>query len=85
MLNREARKELEQYKLELKRKELERKQLISSKMDWAALQEFIKKCNDNPGLHIKCTLADGTVIDLCTEKEQRKVNPLFTSAAYDED
>ena len=84
MFSKDAKKELEAYKLELKKKELERAQLIKSKMDWAALEEFVQKCNANPGLHIKCTLSDGTVIDMCTEKEHRKTNPLFTDAVYAE-
>ena len=84
MFSKEAKKELEAYKVELKMKELERAQLKKAKMDWAALEEFVQKCNNNPGLHIKCTLGDGTVIDICTVKEQRKTNPLFTDAVYEE-
>lgn len=84
MFSKEAKRELEQYKLELKKKELERAQLIKSKMDFAALEEFVQRCNSNPGLHIKCTLSDGTVIDMCTVREQRKTNPLFTDAVYED-
>lgn len=83
-MNKEARKELEAFKLELKKKELERKQLIKSKMDFGVLEEFIIKCNTNPGLHVKFTLADGTVIDMFAEKEVTKRNPLFSEAVYEE-
>ena len=82
MFSKEAKRELEQYKLELKKKELERRQLIKSKMDFGALEEFIIKCNTNPGLHVKFTLADGTVIDMFSEKELIKRNPLFTEQVY---
>lgn len=84
MLSKEARKELEAYKLELKKKEDEYKHLISHNMDFAFLQEFINKCNDNPGLSVKITLKDGTVIDMVAQKEQKREFPLFTAAAYEE-
>lgn len=84
MLSKEARKEWQDFKLALKKKEAEQKMLINSKMDWAALQELIAKCNDNPGLHVKVTLKDGTTIDLVAEREQKRMNPLFTNAAYEE-
>lgn len=83
-LTKEARKEFEQYKLELKKKEQERRRLINRNIDWAAFQEFIARCNDNPGLQITVTFKDGTKVDLCAPKEQKKVNPLFTDAAYTE-
>lgn len=83
--SKEAKRELESYRLELKKKELERKQLIRSKMDWAGLEEFINKVNSNPSLHVKATLADGTVLDLWTEKKMDYRNPLFTEAAFVED
>ena len=84
MFSKEAKRELEQYKLELKKKELERAQLIKSKMDFGALEEFIMKCNTNPGLHVKFTLADGTVIDMFSEKDIIKRNPLFTEQVFQE-
>lgn len=86
MFSKEARKELAQYRVELKKKELERKQLIKSKMDFGVLEEFIMKCNSNPGLHVKFTLADGTIVDMFSEKDlAAKRNPLFTDAVYDEE
>ena len=50
------------------------------------ISAFINKCNDNPGLHIKVTLKDGTVIDMTAEKDQKNngINPLFTEAVYRE-
>lgn len=85
-LSKEAKKEFDLYKFELKKKEEELKRLIKHDMDWAALQEFINKCNNNPGLHIKVTLKDGTVIDMTAEKDQKNngINPLFTEAVYKE-
>ena len=58
--------------------------VIDRHFDIAYLEEVIQQCNNNPGLHIKVTLNDGTILDLVTSKEQKKVNPLFTEAAYEE-
>lgn len=86
MLSKEAKKELEAYKLELKKKELERKTLLEQTSDWGALEEFIQKCNTNPNLHIKITLTNGTIINMVTTvPSNQKLNPLFTDEVYDED
>ena len=48
----------------------------------AFLEEVIQEANQNPGLIVKVTLPDGTVIDIKTVKDSKVVNPLFTEAAY---
>ena len=58
--------------------------VIDRHFDIAYLEEVIQQCNNNPGLHIKVTLNDGTTYDLVTTREQKKVNPLFTGAAFEE-
>lgn len=82
--DREINKEIKEYKKQLIQEKLKRETLLSKQSDWAMLEEFIQRCNNNPGLHIKVTLNDGTVLDLVTTKEQKKVNPLFTDQAFQE-
>lgn len=85
IFDKEINKEIKEYKKQLIKEKLARETLLSKKADWAALEEFIQSCNDNPGLHIKVTTNDGTVLELHTTKEQpKKTNPLFTDAAYQE-
>lgn len=84
LFDKEINKEIKDYKKQLIQEKLKRETLLSKRSDWGLLEEFIQQCNDNPGLHIKVTLNDGTILDLVTTKEQKKVNPLFTEAAYEE-
>ena len=80
--NKEIRKELADFKKELKKRELAMKSQLSCKTDMAFLEEVIQEANQNPGLIVKVTLPDGTVIDIKTVKDSKTVNPLFTEAAY---
>lgn len=82
--DKEINKEIKEYKKQLIQEKLRRETLLSKHSDWAMLEEFIQQCNNNPGLHIKATLNDGTILDFVTIKEQKKVNPLFTEAAFEE-
>lgn len=84
LFDKEINKEIKEYKKQLIKEKLKRETLLSKHSDWALLEEFIQQCNDNPGLHVKVTLNDGTTLDLVTTKEQKKVNPLFTEAAFEE-
>ena len=78
LFDKELNREIKEYKKQLIQEKLKRETLLSKHSDWA------QQCNNNPGLHITVTLNDGTKLDLVTQKEQKKVNPLFTEAAYDE-
>ena len=83
MFNKEIRKALKDYKLELLKQDALRKNLLDHKTDWGLLESFIKQCNDNPGLKITVILNDGTKLELSTTKEQYKPkNPLFTEQAF---
>lgn len=62
----EIRKQLKEFKQKLIREKREREQLLSNKTNWAALELFIQKCNENPELRIDVELRDGTVIHLTT-------------------
>ena len=63
---REIRKQLAEYKNKLIQEKREREQLLNSKTDWAALEYFIQRCNENPNLRVDVELRDGTVIHLMT-------------------
>lgn len=69
-------RELKQALKEAERKVVEemkmRQMLISAKTDFAMLEQFIQSVNANPGLQIKFTTKDGTVVELKTTKERHK-------------
>lgn len=77
-------KEIKQFKKELKKQYLQKKYLLKKECDWGLIEELIQKANSNPSLAVTVKLSDGTVIEMKTAKDQRKVNPLFTNAAYEE-
>lgn len=62
----EIKKKLQEYKQQLIKEKKEREQLINNKTNWAALEQFIQRANDNPGLRVDIELRDGTVIHLQT-------------------
>ena len=72
------------YKKRILEEEAKKAALINHKTDWGMLEELIQEVNNNPGLSVSVTLADGTKLDLKTVKENKKVNPLFTEAAFEE-
>ena len=57
-----AREQVKKMKEEDKAKQ----RMLEANMDYAYLEELIQKINDNPMLHIKVTLKDGTTLDLDT-------------------
>lgn len=83
-LSKENKKFLEEVQRQLLQKQQQEQNLINHSTDWGALEEFIQQCNNNPGLVINVTLADGTKLEIKTVKDERKINPLFTQAAYEE-
>lgn len=84
MLDRQHRKELQDFKLELKKREEQYKYLLNSKCDWSFIEELVQECNQNPGLQFTVRLGDGTVLELKTSKDKTATNPLFTDEAYRE-
>lgn len=62
----EIKKQLKEYKEKLLREKRERDQLLNNKTDWAALEQFIQRVNENPDLRVDIELRDGTVIHLQT-------------------
>lgn len=62
----EIKKKLQEYKQLLIKEKKEREQLLNNKTNWAALEQFIQRANENPGLRVDIELRDGTVIHLQT-------------------
>ena len=62
----EIRKQLQEYKQKLLKEKREKDQLLNNKTNWAALEQFIQRCNENPDLRVDIELRDGTVIHLQT-------------------
>lgn len=76
MLSGEIRKEIKQA-LKQARKEIvenakKRQMLINANTDFAMLEQFIQSVNNNPGLKIKFTTKDGTVVELETVQKRQK-------------
>ena len=71
MIDKETKKQLKEYKEKLLREKQERDQLLNNKTNWAALEQFIQRCNENPALRIDIELKDGTVIHIQTVAKQR--------------
>ena len=76
MLGLEVRKELRKAVREAKEKiiseQRKRMALINRHTDFAMLEEFIQSVNNNPGLVIEFTTAEGTTVKLKTVENRRK-------------
>lgn len=66
MMEKTIKQQLKEYKQQLLREKQERDQLLNSKTNWAALEQFIQRVNENPGLRVDIELRDGTIIHLQT-------------------
>ena len=65
-----------------KREEKQRKTLVRHKMDFALLEQFVQKCNENPDLRIDIHLSDGTLINMkCYQK--RETHDLIKGNIYE--
>ena len=60
------------------------KYLLKKECDWGLIEELVQKANSNPSLAVTVKLSDGTVIEMKTTKDQKKINPLFTDAVFEE-
>lgn len=63
-------KEAWNYYKELKRKELEKEQLLTTKLNYVLLEELLSKCASNPGLVIEINLRTGDKLLLKTKEPQ---------------
>lgn len=71
MMDRTIKQQIKEYKLQLLREKQEREQLLNAKTNWGALEQFIQKVNENPGLRVDVELRDGTVIHLQTVNKKQ--------------
>lgn len=75
-LSKEMRKETRQALKEAKKEIVEnikqRQMLVNANTDFAMLEQFIQKVNTNPGLKIKFTTKDGTIVELETVQKRNK-------------
>ncbi len=67
---------------EKKAEEKLRKRLIKRNTDFAILEQFVQKCNDNPDLRIDIHLSDGTVINMKTY-HKRETHDLINGNIYE--
>ncbi len=67
---------------ERKAEEKLRKRLIKRNTDFAILEQFVQKCNENPDLRIDIHLADGTVINMKTY-QKRETHDLINGNIYE--
>lgn len=63
----EALKITKQKKMQDKK----RHELLNKDMDYAFLEHLIQKINENPQLHVRVTLKDGTILDCNTTPKKR--------------
>lgn len=72
MLNKELRKQLNEYKLKLIEEQKKKDFLINHETNWEYLEELIRQVNDNPLLRVSVTLQNGTKLELETYRQPRK-------------
>ena len=71
MIDRTIKQQIKEYKQKLIQDKREREQLLNAKTNWGALEQFIQKVNENPGLRVDVELRDGTVIHLQTTTKKQ--------------
>lgn len=67
---------------EKKAEEKLRKRLIRHNTDFAILEQFVQKCNENPDLRIDIHLSDGTVINMKTY-HKKETHDLINGNIYE--
>ena len=77
-----ALKEAISFYKEKKQEEKQRKTLVRKNMDFALLEQFVQKCNDNPDLRIDIHLSDGTLINIKTY-HKRETHDLINGNIYE--
>lgn len=71
-MRKETRQALKEVKKEIVENIKQRQMLVNANTDFAMLEQFIQKVNTNPGLKIKFTTKDGTVVELETIQKRDK-------------
>ena len=75
-------KEAVSFYKERKAEEKLRKRLVRRNTDFAILEQFVQKCNENPDLRIDIHLSDGTVINMKTY-HKRDTHDLINGNVYE--
>ena len=75
-------KEAVAFYKEKKAEEKLRKRLVRRNTDFAILEQFVQKCNENPDLRIDIHLSDGTVINMKTY-HKRETHDLINGNVYE--
>ena len=75
-------KEAVSFYKERKAEEKLRKRLVRRNTDFAILEQFVQKCNENPDLRIDIHLSDGTVINMKTY-HKRETHDLINGNVYE--
>lgn len=63
-----------QYYKQLKMEEKQRKRLLSTQIDYGALQAMVNRAEDNPNLKIRITLNSGEKVEIVSEKQRRSTS-----------
>ena len=71
-MRKETRQALKEAKQQIIEQMKKRQMLVNANTDFAMLEQFIQKVNTNPGLKIKFTTKDGTVVELETVQKRNK-------------
>ena len=77
-----AFREAREFYKEKKAEEKLRKRLIRHNTDFAILEQFVQKCNENPDLRIDIHLSDGTVINMKTY-HRKETHDLINGNIYE--
>ena len=77
-----AFREAREFYKEKKAEEKLRKRLIRHNTDFAILEQFVQKCNENPDLRIDIHLSDGTVINMKTY-HKKETHDLINGNIYE--
>lgn len=76
MFDKELKKKLKEYKLQLIEDQKKKDFLINHECNWEYLEELIQQINDNPLLKVSVTLANGTKLELQTYRPPKKIDSI---------
>lgn len=69
MTNKEINQKVAEFKKRLQVEESQRRKLVDKNLDYAYLEQLIKRCENNRDLIIEVTLKDGTFLKIKTDRK----------------
>lgn len=72
MTNKEINQKVAEFKKRLQVEEAQRRKLVDRNLDYAYLEELIKRCENNRDLVMEVTLKDGTFLRIKTDRRPSK-------------